>query len=112
MKHAVVRDGIAAVQFGKNAVQAIGSSVSYGKRYTASLLLNLTTRGEDDDGTAAGREPPIDASQILKLREQLSAMSKSERRFVAYLKLDRLEDLPASRFIEALACLNAGRAAS
>ena len=38
----------------KNAVQAIGSSTSYGQRYTAKLLLNLTSRGEDDDGKGAG----------------------------------------------------------
>lgn len=38
----------------KNAVQAIGSSTSYGKRYAAMALLNLTSRGEDDDGQAAG----------------------------------------------------------
>lgn len=38
----------------KNAVQAIGSSVSYGKRYTAGALLNLTSGGEDDGGVAAG----------------------------------------------------------
>jgi hypothetical protein len=33
----------------KNAVQAVASSVAYGKRYTASALLNLTSHGEDDD---------------------------------------------------------------
>ena len=33
----------------RNAVQAVASSVSYGKRYTASALLNLTSHGEDDD---------------------------------------------------------------
>lgn len=37
----------------KNAVQAIGSSTSYGKRYTALALLNITTGGEDDDGLGA-----------------------------------------------------------
>lgn len=37
----------------KNAVQAIGSSTSYGKRYTAFALLNITTKGEDDDGVGA-----------------------------------------------------------
>jgi hypothetical protein len=37
----------------KNAVQAVGSSTSYGKRYVMSALLNITTRGEDDDGLAA-----------------------------------------------------------
>lgn len=39
----------------KNSVQAMGSSLSYGKRYTAGLLLNITSRGEDDDGEAGGR---------------------------------------------------------
>lgn len=38
----------------KNAVQAIGSSTSYGKRYTAQALLNLVSYGEDDDGRAGG----------------------------------------------------------
>ena len=33
----------------KNAIQAIGSAVSYLKRYTAGALLNLTSHGEDDD---------------------------------------------------------------
>lgn len=41
----------------KNNVQAVGSSTSYGKRYTASLLLNLRTKGEDDDGDAGGFMP-------------------------------------------------------
>jgi hypothetical protein len=42
----------------KNAVQAMGSSLSYGKRYTAGLLLNITSRGEDDDGEAGGKLLP------------------------------------------------------
>lgn len=41
----------------KNAVQAVASSVSYGKRYTAGAPLNYTTHGEDDDAfTAAAAE--------------------------------------------------------
>lgn len=38
---------------GKNPVQAVASSVSYGKRYTAAAVLNLTSHGEDDDAFAA-----------------------------------------------------------
>lgn len=37
----------------KNAVQSVGSSTSYGKRYTAAALLNLRTGELDDDGAAA-----------------------------------------------------------
>jgi hypothetical protein len=42
----------------KNAVQAVGSSVSYGKRYVMSALLNINTTDDDDDGQAA--VPAID----------------------------------------------------
>ena len=38
----------------KNAVQSVGSSTSYGKRYTAAALLNLRTGEIDDDGKAGG----------------------------------------------------------
>jgi hypothetical protein len=39
----------------KNPVQAVGSTMSYGQRYVAKMLLNLVSRGEDDDGQAAGQ---------------------------------------------------------
>jgi len=47
---------------GRSAVQAVGSSVSYGKRYTAMAMLNLLQAGvaEDDDG-AGGSADPYDA---------------------------------------------------
>lgn len=44
----------------KNAVQAVASSVSYGKRYAAGALLNLTSHGEDDDAYSAA--DPVDPS--------------------------------------------------
>lgn len=37
----------------KNPVQAVASSVSYGKRYTAESLLNITSPGQDDDAQSA-----------------------------------------------------------
>lgn len=42
---------------GKNSVQGVGSSLSYGKRYSAIALLNITSRAprdRDDDGRGAG----------------------------------------------------------
>lgn len=43
----------------KNEIQALGSSVSYGRRYTTKDLLNIVTKGEDDDGkkSSAPAEP-------------------------------------------------------
>jgi hypothetical protein len=43
----------------KNAIQALGSAVSYGKRYTAKDLLCIVTREEDDDADKAeAKEQP------------------------------------------------------
>ncbi len=44
--------GILHVPVGKNDAQAMGSALSYGKRYLASGLFSLQT-SEDDDGNAA-----------------------------------------------------------
>jgi hypothetical protein len=58
----------------KNGVQAIGSTVTYGQRYVAKMLLNLVSRGADDDGAAAG---------------------KSEAELNAIAEINRLADRPA-----------------
>ena len=43
----------------KNKIQGLGSTRAYGRRYTAFDLLNITTRGEDDDGRSTETpEPP------------------------------------------------------
>src|SRR6185503_15653016 len=52
----------------KNSVQAVGSSISYGKRYTAGALLNITSRGEDDDGKLAGAPEYITETQVSELQ--------------------------------------------
>ena len=38
----------------KTTCRAGGSAMSYGKRYAATAILNIVTRGQDDDGKAAG----------------------------------------------------------
>lgn len=39
---------------GRNNLQAMGSTLSYGKRYCAEMLLNIIRLGEDDDGARGG----------------------------------------------------------
>lgn len=41
----------------KNDIQAIGSTRAYGQRYTTLALLNIATRGTDDDGRKSGAKP-------------------------------------------------------
>ncbi len=63
----------------KNAVQAVGSSTSYGKRYVMSALLNLTTRGEDDDGHAAVPTANVTSVQAAGITALLNRCTQKTR---------------------------------
>jgi hypothetical protein len=63
----------------KNAVQAVGSSTSYGKRYVMSALLNITTRGEDDDGHAAVPTANVTAAQASAISALLARCTEKTR---------------------------------
>jgi len=83
----------------KNPVQAIGSSTSYGMRYVAAALLNLTSRGDDDDATGLNPKPErISADQVMELRRLLEETGNSEVTLLPYLDLPSLDALPADRF--------------
>lgn len=58
----------------KNSVQAVGSTTSYGKRYTASALLNLTTRGMDDDGQTATQTETIRRDQATEIENRIEKL--------------------------------------
>jgi hypothetical protein len=90
----------ADVSGAKNPVQALGSSVSYAKRYLASAMLNLATTGEDDDGQAAGgnANAVIDDGQEEKLRTLITENAIDIHRFLAYFRIESLSDLPANQF--------------
>ena len=95
----------------KNAVQAVGSSTSYGKRYTAGALLNLTSRARedrDDDG-AAGGGASISDVQMDELRALIDETKTDIRRFCAHFKIDAVADLRAVDYARAVSQLNAKR---
>ena len=89
----------------RNSVQAVGSSVSYGKRYTACALLTITTRGEDDDARAA--QGLITPEQVKHLEQHLTALNTTPKRLLRYMKVESLALIPSSRFREAISVLKA-----
>lgn len=62
---------------GKNDIQAYGSSLSYGKKYSAFAVLNIVTEGEDDDGTRGGMRF-ISPEDIAELRALCTEVNRSE----------------------------------
>jgi hypothetical protein len=67
----------------KNAVQAFGSSVSYGKRYVLCSLLNITTRGEDDDGNSAAPTKTVTAFQAGQIAQTVERCPEATREWFA-----------------------------
>jgi hypothetical protein len=84
----------------KNAVQGVGSTVSYGKRYTTQSLLNLVSRGEDDDGQSAGGGPNdvITAEQKETLVALLKETNSDIPRFLKYMEVASVDEIKAAHF--------------
>jgi len=96
----------------KNAVQAIGSTVSYGKRYTAFCLLNIAAEGEDDDAQRVSQKQSVQtiseeqAADLLALIEETKA---DQNGFLVNYKIKSLSDLPLERFKDAVGLLEKKR---
>lgn len=92
----------------KNAVQAVGSSTSYAKRYGLLSILNIRVAGQDDDAQTAIPPVEISVKQYSDLKNLITSTSSDETKFIGYLaqrgylKRDGdLADLPAEHFDEA-----------
>lgn len=92
----------------KNAVQAVGSSTSYGKRYGVLNILNIRVCGEDDDGEKGGTEG-ISEAQYQELAALISEVGADLDKFTRFLRVPSLSDLPADRFEDAKKALEAKR---
>lgn len=89
----------------KNAVQAVGSSTKYGMRYTATLLLNIRTRGEDDDGASAGAPVSLNDEQVDTIQRLVLESGANVAAFLNYMKAESISDIPASKYKEAVSML-------
>lgn len=92
----------------KNAIQAIGSATTYLQRYTLKLALGLAS-AHDDDARAAGGEDTstITEEQAEQIKEAIDRTGAELGRFCEYYKLQKLTDLPASKFDSAMKAIEA-----
>lgn len=97
----------------KPAIQALGSSTSYGKRYAASALLNLRTGELDDDGAVGANGPAtITTEQVGTLGELMEAVGvigeRAERALKAW-RVTALDQIKAQNYDAIVAQLEAKR---
>jgi hypothetical protein len=93
---------------GKNAIQAIGSTLSYLQRYSLVQMLGLAA-ADDDDGRAAGVSSTISALQLREL-ETLAAEVKADiPKFMKFFRIEEMAAMPAKDFDRAKQMLDAKR---
>lgn len=90
---------------GKNAIQAIGSAVTYLQRYTLLAATGLSTQDMDDhDGRApvGERADTVTQEQADEIQAALDSSGRDLGLFKKWAGIERLVDLPAKRYAEAL----------
>jgi len=93
---------------GKNNIQGMGSTISYGKRYTATMLLNIVTVGEDDDG--AGDFDIITTEQAVEIALLLNETNSDKARFLKWIGAKDVQSIAAKEFDKAVAMLQEKKA--
>ena len=93
----------------KNAIQAIGSTLTYLQRYSLVQALGLAA-SEDDNGKAAGAGEAVSDEQLERINKLIDEVGADVAKFLAYFKIEYLADLPAAQFGRAVASLEAKRA--
>lgn len=90
----------------KNAIQAIGSTLTYLQRYSLTAALGLAA-SNDDDGKASGQVNVefITEDQVIELRDLIDSVGADEKRFLAIGKVNRLEDILAADYDAAVSML-------
>lgn len=89
----------------KNSLQAMGSTISYGKRYLVTMMLNIVTEGEDNDGDDAHQF--IDTEQAATLDTMILETKANRASFLKYIGAESVQKILASDYQKALNALKA-----
>lgn len=89
----------------KNAIQSIGSTLTYLQRYSLVQMLGLAA-ADDDDGKVAGEGEKVSEEQLAALIALADEVGADKERFCKVMKVASFADIPATRFEEAKALLN------
>ncbi len=83
-----------------NDTQKMGAALSYGKRYALCAALDIVVTSEDRDGE--GLLETITEDQIATLKEWIETTGTDLKRFLAWLEIEKLADMPVKQFPQAL----------
>ena len=90
----------------KNAMQAIGSTVTYLQRYGLKAALGLAA-SKDDDGKAADAPATVTDAQVDELIALADRVGANKAKFCRYYRIESFADILASQFAGAKKALAA-----
>ncbi len=91
----------------KTATHGFGSTMSYGRRYLALLIFNITLTNEDHDGNKPGET--LSDEQIANIEALLTETASDKAKFLRYLKISSLEEIPAKNYSAVIKIIEAKR---
>lgn len=93
----------------KNAIQQVGSTVTYLQRYTLMSALGLAASDmPEDDGRGAGEQvETLTEEQQAVLQDLIDANGRDREKFLQWAKVDRIADIPQSWFAKCKTLLSA-----
>ncbi len=89
----------------KNSIQALGSTITYLQRYSLLSVTGLAAAEDDDDGAASEVIELITDNQALDLQALAEEVGADKTKFLAFLNVEKLADLPKKRLQEAVQAL-------
>lgn len=95
---------------GKNAIQQIGSTLTYLQRMTLKGALGIAV-SNDDDGKGSEDSDTISMDQIQQLIALCEEVAADKEAFCKYFKVERIPEISTKDFPRAVAALNKKRAA-
>lgn len=91
---------------GRNNLQAMGSTIAYGKKYLAFMLLNIVTEGQDDEGRGADASI-IDNARAVEIDLLITKVKADKAKFLKFIGVKSVHEIFAKDYQRAVDMLNA-----
>jgi len=88
----------------KNAIQALGSTITYLQRYTILALTGLAAKGMDNDGKNTDVEY-VDEKQLSSLVDMINSKNVDKVKFLKHMNVESLDKILSSEFTRAMEVL-------
>lgn len=91
----------------KNAIQAVGSTLSYGKRYLVCAMLNIITENEDNDANGTTFVDQKQRETIEDLIHQCSLNAEGKAKFLEFIGAPSIAEISRGAYAAAVNFLRA-----